>query len=96
MAGRKYFGSSVTDVLPKSSVFDFGLICKPNDNIGTLIQVQKKIATISYYVNGKFIGKALENIECPVAPCIILGSGDMQVTVNCLADVPFDAANYMN
>jgi hypothetical protein len=58
--------------------------------------VQNKIATLSYYVNGKFVGKAIGGIECPVSPAVMLGSGEMQVTINCLADAPFDAANYLN
>ena len=94
MAGRKVVGCSSTDVPLESSISDFGPICKSNDSIGCLIQTHNKIATLSYYVNNKFIGNALGEIECPVSPSIILGSGEIQVTINCLADAPFDANNF--
>ena len=62
MAGRKVIGASATDVPPAVSMVQFGHLCKCNDNIGTLIQVQNKIATLSYYINGKFVGKAIDGI----------------------------------
>lgn len=97
MSGRRHTGCSTVDIgASEPSVTDFGLICKTNDSIGTLIHVQKKVASISYYVNGKYVGRAFEDIECPVTPALVFGSGDIQVTINCLADVPFDATDYMN
>ena len=97
MSGRKYTGNSTLDIAsPIPSISDFGSICKINDSIGTFIQVQKKMASITYYLNGKCIGKAFESIECPLTPAIIFGTGDIQVTINCLSDVPFDSADYMN
>ena len=96
MSGRKHIGSSAVDILPEDSQDDFGLICKATDSIGTLIEVSKKTASVSYYVNGKYIGKAFEGIDCPITPAFAFGAGDIQVTINCLADIPFDAANFVN
>lgn len=96
MAGRIISGRSSMDIATNSFSSDYGPFCKSNDNIGTLIQVHNKIATLSYYVNGKLIGKAISGVECPVSPALIFGSGDIQVTINCLADSPFDASTYLN
>lgn len=45
------------------SLKDYGPYCKVGDQVGTLIQINaKNKCSLSFYVNGKFAGKAFKDI----------------------------------
>jgi hypothetical protein len=92
LAGKK-LGSEVDS---PEYIKDYGPCCKVNDIVGTLIQLNANSkCTLSFYVNGKFIGGAFKDIEGPVCPCVCLGSSaNMQVSINTSAEVPFELSNY--
>lgn len=74
---------------------DYGFCCKVNDIVGTLIQFDAKGRfSLSFYVNGKFLGQAFTNLQGPVLPCIAFGtSPHMQLSLNTAAEIPFDLSS---
>jgi hypothetical protein len=70
--------------------------CQTNDIVDALIQLDGNCkCTLSFYVDGKFVGRVFKDIEGPVCPCIHLGlSGNIQISMNTLSEVPLELSNY--